>query len=91
MKIYDFVNSLRIDPKRDIEPRYKLVKEIEADTSGDRMCYNCGDRSNIETLKSSSTWVGIVHCRRCDCLNVIHHQDRMGGATEDTVKCYTDK
>jgi hypothetical protein len=90
MTINQFVKDFTINPMVDIEPNFKLTKELEVDTTKIKECYNCGDKLNNVKLKSID-WTNVQYCWHCNHLNVIYEQDRMSGVYVDIVKCYTDK
>ena len=89
MKISEFVDKFTIDPIKDIEPHFKLTKEVDIDAHRHKGCFNCENTANQYMLKSSP-WTGVQYCVVCQHLNVIYYQDRMGGAFTDTIRCYTE-
>lgn len=91
MKISELIDRLTVDPKKDIEPHFKLDKELSIDTSNYKGCLNCSDKaSNNIWLQFTASWTRVQHCRKCAHLNVVYVSDRMGGTNTDTVYCYTD-
>lgn len=90
MTVNDFVQKFEINPITDIEPYFKLTKKIDIDSSSHEGCFNCGDKLNNTKLKSMS-WTGVQYCWKCNHLNVIYFQDRMGGTNSDVIECFTEK
>ena len=90
LKIRDFIDKFTINPKEDIEPYFERTKELDIDASKHDNCFNCNDKHNNMYLKSVS-WTSVQYCWKCGSLNVIHHQDRMGGCYTDVIICYGEK
>ena len=90
MKVNDLVEQFTIKPMKDIEPNFKLTKKIDVDAGRHKGCFNCNDTLNQMSLKSEA-WTSVQYCWKCNHLNVIYHQDRMGGIYTDVIECYTDK
>jgi hypothetical protein len=90
MKIDELLKIFTIEPKKDIEPNFKLTKTLEIDAGKQKGCFNCGDTSNQRRLKSES-WTGVQYCWKCNHLNVIYYQERMAGIYVDVIECYTEK
>lgn len=90
MKVNDFIEKFTIKPIEDVEPNFKLTKKLNIDASSYKGCFNCNNTANQMSLKSEA-WTSVQYCGICKHLNVIYHQDRMGGTYTDVIECYTDK
>lgn len=90
MKIDNLIEQFTIKPIKDIEPHFKLTKEIKIDAGNHKGCFNCNNTFNQISLKSEA-WTSVQYCYKCNHLNIIYHQDRMGGVYTDVIKCYTNK
>ena len=89
MTISYFISKFTIDPKKDIEPNFKLIKSFNVKVNTMEFCFNCRNQSNNRILKSIE-WTSVQHCWLCNSINVIYRQDQMGGNDEDLIKCFTD-
>lgn len=93
MKIRDYIESLEIDPTEEFLSQYKLVKKYDKAFSysqDNHPCLNCGDKLN-NFYPPSAAWTSVQYCWKCHSLNVVFHQDRMGGIYTDVIECYQDK
>ena len=91
MKVDNFIEKFTIKPLKDIEPNFKLTKKLNIDASNHKGCFNCNDTAHNQISLLSEAWTSVQYCRRCEHLNVVYHQDRMGGTYTDVIECYTDK
>lgn len=93
MTVDKFIKKFTVNPIRDIEPNFQLTKEIDLilrDHKGG--CFNCGKyQGQCRDLQTSSSWCSVQYCMDCNHLNVIYHQDHMGGNHFDIIRCFTDK
>lgn len=89
MTVKDFIKEFTIEPMKDIKSRFKLTKKLNIDSYSHKGCFNCGDSINQRWLESQP-WTGVQYCWKCNHLNVIYYSDRMGGATSDTIECFTE-
>jgi hypothetical protein len=89
MTIEEFEDKFTINPTKDIEPNFKLVKTLDVDTMTAKGCFNCSDAANQIPLKSIP-WTGVQYCWKCKTLSVIYFSDRMGGNFTDIVECYQE-
>jgi len=90
MNLKSFIDKFTINPKFDIVPNFKFVKELQIDVESYKGCFNCDDKLNNTYLKSIA-WTKVQYCWKCNFLNVVYQQDRMGGVYYDVIHCYTEK
>ena len=90
MKVKDLVEKFTIKPIEDIEKNFKLTKKLDLDANEHKGCFNCNNIYNHQYLKSEA-WTSVQYCWVCNHLNIVYHQDRMGGVYTDTIECYTEK
>ena len=90
MKVREYVESLKVNPTEELLSNFKLNKKYDLDFRDTKTCLNCGNKGN-NTLIPSTPWTSAQYCWYCHSLNIVFHQDRMGGAYTDVIKCYVDK
>lgn len=90
MTLDHFVNKFTIDPEKDVQPNFTLVKTVDAYISSNKKyCFNCGDSLNIRRLPSTA-WTGVFYCWGCECLNVISYADGMSGNHLSTIRIFKE-
>ena len=89
MTIDEYLETKEITPA-ELEENFVKVKELKIDTFSHKGCYNCGDTLNNSPLKIGS-WMSAQHCRKCQSINLVYVQDRMGGIDYDVIDVFQER
>jgi hypothetical protein len=90
MTISEFFKGFEISLEEDIQRRFELEKEFEAESPMKGQCSNCGDTMNYYAFPSEP-WISVYKAICCNRVIVVIHSDRMSGTITDKVEVYKEK